>query len=244
MSSRNQLIAVGLLAILLVGSLSAQSSSTGGEDVRWVGEMRQVMLNGDLSGHVDLAKLAKLPHLYAIGPLEQLRGEVTIFDGKPYISRIENDKLVVDKSFAHRACFLVYAQVARWHEVSIPASVTTEAELERFVQQAAKANNLNLHRPFPFRVMGKPDLMNLHVVNKTDNRPFHHEDHEKIKVSFGLQNAAVEIIGFYSEMHHGVFTHHDSNVHMHAKTEDGKTAGHVDKLKMSGGLTLLLPRPY
>jgi acetolactate decarboxylase len=135
----------------------------------------------------------------------------------------------------------VYVQVGRWREVEIPASVTTETELERFMFQAAKQNNVNVQRPFPFRVMGKPDLMKLHVVNKTDNRPFRHEDHEKIKVSFTLQNTAVEIIGFYSEMHHGVFTHHDSNVHMHAKTEDGKIAGHVDTLKMMGGLTLLLP---
>jgi hypothetical protein len=105
------------------GLPTAPSGPTEGEDVRWVGEMRQVMLNGDLSGHVDLAKLAKLPHLYAVGLAEQLRGEVTICDGKPYISRIENGKMVIDTSFAHKACFLVYAQVARWREISIPASV-------------------------------------------------------------------------------------------------------------------------
>jgi acetolactate decarboxylase len=240
MNCKGKRVLVGFLALLFSCSLAAQSTSAS-DDVRWVGEMRQVMLNGDLSGHVALAKLAKLPHLYAIGPVEQLRGEVSIFDGMPYIARIENGKMVIDKSFAHKACFLVYVQVGRWREVEIPASVTTETELERFVFQAAKQNGINVHQPFPFRVMGKPDLMKLHVVNKTDNRPFRHEDHEKIKMGFTLENTAVEIIGFYSEMHHGVFTHHDSNVHMHAKTEDGKSAGHVDQVKMSGGLMLFLP---
>jgi acetolactate decarboxylase len=234
-------VLAALLCLLYGVGLAVQPEPKKGYEVRWEGEMRQVMMQGDLSGRVDLQKLAGQPHLYALGPLEGLRGEVSIFDGTPSISRIEKGRLVVEQSFASRACFLVYAQVGEWREVPIPASVKSDRDLEKFVFQAANEKRLDVHRPFLFRVKGRPDVVRLHVVNRTDDRPFSREEHEKIKVPFSLKKQPVEVIGFYSESHHGVFTHHDSNVHMHVKTQDGKTAGHVDQLEMSGGLLLYLP---
>ena len=40
------------------------------------------------SGHADLATLPALPHLYALGPLEGVRGDVTVLDGCPHIARV------------------------------------------------------------------------------------------------------------------------------------------------------------
>jgi acetolactate decarboxylase len=45
-----------------------------------------------------------------------------------------------------------------------------------------------------------------------------------------LQQAEVDMIGFFSTRHKGVFTHHDSNVHMHLITSDKKTMGHLDEV--------------
>jgi acetolactate decarboxylase len=38
----------------------------------------------------------------------------------------------------------------------------------------------------------------------------------------------VEIIGFFSTEHKGVFTHHDSFLHMHLITKDKEKMGHLD----------------
>ena len=51
----------------------------------------------------------------------------------------------------------------------------------------------------------------------------------------------IDILGFYSEAHKGVFTHHDSNLHMHFKTETVNLAGHVDYIFLGSNMTLKLP---
>src|SRR6266853_62632 len=47
-----------------------------GPGVHWAGAQRDV-LGGDLRGHVELEPLSSVPHLYGLGPLEGLRGEVS-----------------------------------------------------------------------------------------------------------------------------------------------------------------------
>src|SRR5262245_47977809 len=79
--------------------------------VHWIGAQRDV-LHGNIGGRVALADLREHPHLYALGPLEGVRGEVSVFDGAPAISRIAEGQVVVESTFNVRACFLVYASVA------------------------------------------------------------------------------------------------------------------------------------
>jgi molybdopterin-binding protein len=86
--------------------LSAHSPIAGGTGVRWIGAQRDV-LGGDLQGHGDLEALSTASHLYGLGPLEGLRGEVSIFDSVPSIARIEKDCVVTTTSWSARACFLV-----------------------------------------------------------------------------------------------------------------------------------------
>ena len=49
------------------------------------------------------------------------------------------------------------------------------------------------------------------------------------------------MLGFYSNSHHAIFTHHTTNMHIHVKTVDNKIAGHVDGLTLEKGMTLKLP---
>ena len=81
----------------------AQEKGAPGE-VKWVGEMRKVMRDGDLSGTVKLDALAKLPQLYALGPLEGLRGEITIVDGTPSIGAVVDGKATVGDKLEGKAC--------------------------------------------------------------------------------------------------------------------------------------------
>lgn len=215
--------------------------ATATAEVRWVGAMRDVRMKGDLTGHIDLESLADLPHLYAVGPVEGLRGEVTIADGVSLISGVRDGKALVDRTFGRKACFLVYAQVERWHELPVPESVGTSADLEEYVWRAA-SERLDVSKPFPFLLKGKPAKVDYHIMNKTDDAPHTPEEHEQIKVRFQLAAQPVEIVGFCSDKHQGVFTHHDSKVHMHVRTLDGTTGGHVDALHLSGGITLYLPK--
>ncbi|MBL8822601.1 MAG: acetolactate decarboxylase [Planctomycetia bacterium] len=209
--------------------------------VHHIGEMRKVMREGNLAASIDLSSLATKKHLYALGPLEGLRGEVTIWDSIPSISRIESNKVVTSDSYQNKACFLVYAFVAKWKEVPIPADVTNGEKLEKWLEKTASEQGINVNRPFPFLIKDAPRKLAFHIVNKTDDRPHTPASHEAVKVSFKLENTSIKLLGFYSDSHQGVFTHHDSNVHMHMITSDGKQSGHVESIQFSSKAVLLLP---
>lgn len=213
--------------------------------VKLAGALRNVHQGLDFRGKIDLAPLAELPHLYAVGPLEDLRGEVTIWNGKPLISRISNGTLKVDNVLTGKACFLVYGQAPHWKRIRIGSSLTL-TEVDDVIKREATKCGINTDRPFPFLIDGTAKYARYHVMNRTDSTPPTPGPaaHEKAKVHFTMENAPVQLLGFYSEHHQGIFTHHSSFVHMHIKTQDDKIAGHLEDLQLEPGARLQLPREY
>jgi acetolactate decarboxylase len=213
-----------------------------GYDLRFVGGQRETIMNGKLAAALDLNTLVGRSHLYGIGPIEQLRGEVTIADSRPALARVAADGTVkVTQSFETGVPFFVWAEVPRWRQARIPAEVRSFGELERFVPRAAAAAGLDAEEPLPFLVGGRQDLMEFHVLNRVGNGPHNMETHKKIQVTFELEKAEAIIVGFHSTRHRGVFTPGDSNVHMHFQTLDNSKSGHVQKLELGPGAVLSLP---
>ena len=209
--------------------------------VRWVGAQRDV-LGGDVSGKIALATLTAVPHLYALGPRESLCGEVTVFDGVPSIARVAGGGLLIDASFDHRACFLVYAAVAEWDDATCSEPLSGFPAIEAAVVAAARECGIDVGAPFPFRVTGLAERLVLHVLDKRDGLPHTPERHEHAKVRFAVSGETVEAIGFFSTAHRGIFTPKDDNVHMHVRTTDGRLSGHLDELALSADALLWLPR--
>ena len=52
---------------------------------------------------------------------------------------------------------------------------------------------------------------------------------------------SVEIVGFYSRGHRGVFTPRDSNFHMHVRTLDNRLSRHLEAFHSSQGMTVYVP---
>lgn len=210
--------------------------------VKSAGEMRNVMLRGNLDAHFDLSTIKGMKGLYALGPVEGLQGEITVLDGTPAITTLRDGKPKVAEGWP-KACFLVYAEVGQWKTEPIPKEVETLGHLEPFVLGAAKKAGVDVEKPFPFLVTGTPTLVKYHVVWKTDGLPHTKELHQKAKLGFEVKGREVRMLGFYSDKHQGVFTHHDSNIHVHFRTTDGNDAGHVDAATLVHPMTLHLPVP-
>lgn len=207
--------------------------------MRWVGAQRDV-LAGDVSGQIDLGTLADLPHLYALGPREDLQGEVTVFDGLPSVARVVDGRIEVDRSFGHRACFLVFATVAAWDEAVLAEPVRGGSALEDAVVKAVIGSGAG--EPFAFRITGQAERAAFHVLHKRDGLPHTPALHERAKVHFTIEREAVEIIGFFSSRHRGIFTPRDANLHMHVRTVDDRVSGHVEDVELAAGASLWLPR--
>ena len=95
--------------------------------------------------------------------------------------------------------------------------------------------------PLAFLLRGVATALVYHVLDKRDGLPHSPARHEAAKVRFTLRDREVEVIGFHSTAHRGIFTPADSDVHMHFRATDGRASGHVEHLAMAPGWALGLP---
>ena len=225
------------------GVLNPTESEKNDFKVEFSGALKNMMHKGDLSAYANLNDYKNIEHLYALGAVEELKGEILILDGIPYISSVEENQLKIDNSFNHKASLLVNTVVQDWEEFEIHSEVSTYEDLEKCIATTAEQNNKSMSEPFPFMIVGKIDSLSWHVINWPEGDNEHsHEKH----ISSGLHGTHkgidVQILGFYSDRHHAIFTHHTTNMHLHFISRDKSKTGHVDGLKLGNSMKLLLPK--
>lgn len=230
------------LAIFAMVSCATIADNNEGFQVEYKGALKNIMHKGDLSAQADLQDFDNRPHLYALGAVENLTGEILILDGIPFISSGQDQGVTIHNSFNHKATLLVYATVPDWKSFAIPDNVSTYEDLEKHLEQVAKDNGIDTEEPFPFLISGVANSFDWHVINWKEGDTEHtHEKHIKSGPNGTLTTQDVEILGFYSNSHHAIFTHHTTNMHLHIKTTDNKISGHVDGLTLGPGMILQLP---
>jgi len=201
------------------------------------------MMSGDIRATASLDSLSKKQHLYALGALENLKGEIQIFDGKALNSKVASEELILDSKFDKKAVLIVYAEIGDWTSVDIPNGIDSSAKLEKFIEEQAINNSIDTEKPLPFLIEGKAQSLSWHVINWKDGDTIHtHKKHQESGMNGILANEKVEIIGFFSKSHKAVFTHHSTFLHMHFKTKNEGLAGHVDELKIGSNMILKLPK--
>jgi len=220
-----------LLALLLI--VSCTEASREAVQVQVTGAMRNVMWKGELQGTIDLDSLQDKENLYGLGPVEFLAGEILVLDGESFVSRVLTDSTMsITKTFQIKAPFFVHAQVSTWEPVTLPDSVTELRSLEKFID-VVMASRKN---PFAFRLTGKISKATIHVVNLPPGSAVSSPDEaHQGQVNYELVGDDVETLGFFSRRHKGIFTHHDTNMHLHLITRDKSMMGHVDKLEFDHG---------
>lgn len=196
--------------------------------VQIVGAMRQVMHQGKLGAQVQLDTLNS-SHYYGIGPLAGLQGELLLWEGNAWVSRVATDSLQTIQlgidPYAG-APFFVFARVDDWRQETLPDSVNTLQQLDQFLFK--KFGNKDV----VFQLSGSFSLIDLHVQNLPDGATVRSpEEAHAGQVNHQLTDTPARVLGFYSDHQQGVFTHHDSYVHLHIQTTDNQWMGHVDALR-------------
>ncbi|NBC57914.1 MAG: alpha-acetolactate decarboxylase [Bacteroidetes bacterium] len=193
-------------------------------EVQSVSAMKNVMWKGELGAKIQLDTLNK-NGLYGIGPLEGLAGEITIVEGQIYISTVDdNNQIRVEKQPHVGAPFFVYTNAEKFKEIKLPEDVTNLNLLNKFLSKNHDTDNA-----YMFKLKGQIESGKIHVQNLPPNTKVSSpkEAHQG-QVDFEIDNKAVEMIGFYSNSAHGVYTHHDTNIHVHLITKDKTMMGHCD----------------
>ena len=247
-----QVLLIVLCVVAIAGTAIALNSTKEGL-IEYIGAQKDIFKTGKASSVISLESLANRPGLFAVGPIDGLDGEITIFDSKPYITQVRGSDFVMDNTFKHGAFFLVWTEQTKWQDVRVPATIKGYVDLQQFVKAQAQTAGIDVTKPFPFLLAGTPVEIKWHInVDRTKGNPITKELFQKSKQPFVTKNEPVDIIGFYAEHHAGVFlpssnpafmegTGVQNAIHIHLVSKTSKAAGHIDNITLGEGMVLRLP---
>jgi acetolactate decarboxylase len=221
--------------------------------VRFMGAQNKIFQTGKADGALPLRSLQDGKDLYAVGPAKGLDGEITILNSRPYITKVHGAGYTVEHSWDDNAIFLVWTHQEKWQDVAIPENVTGYLDLQKFVNAQAASRGIDPAGPFPFLLSGTPAEVKWHVnVDRSEGKPITPERFAQSKASYVMKGEPVDVIGFYSERHPGVFitpytpaiqpgSGYTNALHMHLVSRKSEAAGHIDDITLAGGMVLRLP---
>ena len=136
------------------------------------------------------------------------------------------------------------ADVPRWRSIPIARDVPYD-ELEGYLAEAARAAGWPHEQAMPFLIEGPVHALAWHVVDgaRIPEGERGHSAHLAGAVRGRIEGGAPTLVGFYSDHHQGVFTHHDSRMHMHFTDRSRDLCGHVDHVDIAAGSILRIPVP-
>lgn len=210
------------------------------------GSMKE-MYKDNAAGKIKLSELRDLPHLYALGPLSGLRGEILVWDSLPFESRIDKGQVQIKSDWDESAAFLVWSSVPAWRKIRVPESVSSLELLDSWLSSLSGPPGAPLPSQFPFLLKGNFSRIFWHIVNaKDDGRKLTPEKHQESKFRGQAKNLNAEMLGFYSPAHQGYFIPSGRRSHLHFRTikSDYDVLAHVDEFdpKLDSQLTLYVPR--
>ena len=209
------------------------------------GKAKNVMMGIDLSSTVALDTLLVKQHLYALGPVDDLQGEITVFDGEVCAAEVTNKRkrnVKLREAEGLKAPFLVYAYVPEWKTYSVEVDLQNLKDLENIVDSLGRVHGYTKKEAFPFLVEATFLEVEYHIIKRNKREKQHsHEAHNAAKIHFSNCLIPSNLVGFYSRHHEGVFTHKGHFIHVHFLPKDRRITGHLDKLNHSGAVLFSLP---
>lgn len=239
----------GVVAASL-GALGVAGCASSALRIEQYGGMREVLHEGHAQRRIALTDAVAAPHVYAVGALENLGGEITIADGEVWVGRVESGTLRVAGPHpysADGAALLILAHVDKWTQDTLPAAAGDD-ELEAAIERIAREHGIDVSRPFPFKIDGQVDRLSMHVINGVC--PMAGDagaERGREPWQFTLaQPAQGRIVGFFARDSAGEITHHGTSVHAHALLElDGaRLTGHVESLTVAAGSFVRVPSSH
>jgi alpha-acetolactate decarboxylase len=252
MLSRAAILTIGLFATN-AATPTLKDPGTGGPrglpPVTAHGTIRQLVQQRDTAAKVELAEVLRTPHIYGLGSLSDLRGEITIADGTAWLSYPPAapdaaPKVVVSPDSSERAGFLVTAPVdpGRWREVKLSKPISSD-NLEAVLVKLATEVGLG-GVDLPFRIEGHFATLTLAIA---DGRklPSGSTSEEALKKANYVQtqnDVTANLIGFIAAKPDERFTHAGTRIHVHAVVEGRRRmTGHAQAFAGTAGARLWLP---
>ena len=163
--------------ILFIFITSCNPKSTPSFKVDYKGALKNMMHKGDLSAKISLSEINEINYLYALGAIEELKGEILVLNSNVFVTSVTTldtiKTMLIDTTFNKKASLLVYASVEEWISINIPNTIITYEDFEVFVEETASLKGINPDEPFPFMIEGVVKSFDWHIIDW----PEHYTEH-------------------------------------------------------------------
>jgi acetolactate decarboxylase len=209
--------------------------------------MRKIRQDKQVDASI-LIDTIKAKNLYALGPVENLRGEIIVWNNNAFVAALTEDKQpYVQKNVKDlKAIFLVYADVEQWDTILLrQTQINSMSDLETFISRAAYKQNIDTSLAFPFQIYARAISGHGHIMFKdTSEKQITPQVLEKARTENLFSDQYIQMLGFYSQHHQSIFTHHDTYLHIHYRLRNKYQAGHLEQLKLDPNypIKLLFPK--
>jgi len=223
------LLFISLSALFISCNRPQQPSS-----IEVVGQMRDVMWKGDLTGKISTDSLNHHT-AYGLGPIEYLKGEVLLFEGQTFISKVlDSVAHQVTQVNSTNAPFFVYSKESKLNAISVSPSELSLQSTEELIDSLYS----DYDKPLLVRIDGIFQDITVHSVNLPEGSIVGSPDEaHQGRTEYTYKNLSGSIVAFFSRKHKAIFTHHDSFLHAHFISDDRNIMGHVDSVFFNSGKT-------
>jgi len=204
------------------------------------GSFSWLMLRGDFTAIVGLGSaLAQHPST-GVGALAGARGEITIYEGKLFLSYGKPGPLLAPEK--EKAALLAFATVPAWQSLTIDRDVAPQ-DVESFIADAAKAHGIDAEKSFPFEMQGSVMPYVMHV----DMAPIKGPHGMGLPMAVAVETKGEEIPGKIAALYvtpnlEGIVTRGGQRIEAHWISPDEQWTTRLDHWGIKRGATLLLPK--
>ena len=183
------------------------------------------MWKGDLAGKISTDTI-NAPTAYGLGPIEYLQGEILLFEGQTFVSKVvDSASHEVKQIHATKAPFFVYSKRSELINISIPNGKLSLTTLEQLIDSMY----VGYDKPLLVRIDGIFENVSIHSVNLPEGSVVSSpKDAHQGLINYDFENVKGALVGFFSRYHQSIFTHHDSYFHAHFISDDRAIMGHID----------------
>lgn len=207
----------------------------------------QELLEDRAAPKICLSELRKDRNIYGIGSLSKMRGEIMIWNSRPYQSRTLHGRVQVKSDWQESAALLVWSSVPNWRRISMPPAVRGVDSMESWLDSMSGRPGAPLPAEYPFLIKGRFGHLLWQIATPRK------ESARLTREKYGLQQfhgqshfVKGEIVGFYSLAAAGIHAPAGRHLHMHIRSTDGKLMAHLEDFDpvVDSDLSFYVPAGY
>jgi acetolactate decarboxylase len=197
----------------------------------------------DYASKIALAHVKSMGSTHAVGALSDLRGEITMIDGR-FVVSYGGGCNACSPPHSETATLLATARVAEWSRPIALESALSGVQLEAFIVAQARAAGLDMTKPFPVRLKGNLTDVSMHVIEAPNEAFTGHGSRVHMAKQDDFRHATLpgEVVGMYAPPSmQGILSHPGDPFHFHWVDMERTRTAHLDGFGMEKGSELILP---